>query len=335
VIARRIVVIGASSGGIEALRHVVAGLPADFPAAVCAVVHTAAESPGVLDAILARAGAVPASTAVNGQRLKAGHIYVAPPDHHLLVEPGLLVVTRGPKENRFRPAIDPLFRAAAQVFGPAAIGVVLTGSLDDGTAGLWAIKQLGGIAIVQDPADASFPSMPESAIRHVAVDHVRSLHEIAPLLVRTVAAPVDERAAPSASEHLDIEVHIAKERNPVDAGLERISAPSPFACPECGGVLMKVNDTKLLRFRCHTGHAYSVESLVGAISEAIEESLWGAVRALQEGGFLMQHLSDHLRVNHHTTPAMHIEAQAGEARRQADIVRELVMTRTALTTTKP
>src|SRR5687767_3732333 len=153
----RIVVIGASAGGVDALRAIVAALPADFPAPICVVVHTSPQSPSILDQILDRAGPLTAAAACNGERIRPGRIYVAPPDCHLVIEPGVLRVTRGPKENRFRPAVDPLFRSAAQVYGPAATGVVLTGNLDDGTAGLWAIKQLGGISIVQDPADALFP----------------------------------------------------------------------------------------------------------------------------------------------------------------------------------
>ena len=163
--AQRIVVIGASSGGIEALRHLVGGLPADFPAPICVVLHTSPQSPGLLGRILANAGSLPAATATTGMPIRAGQIYVAPPDHHLLVEPGGLCLGRGPKENRFRPAIDPLFRSAAQVYGPGTVGMILTGNLDDGSAGLRTIKQLGGIAIVQDPRDALFPAMPTNALR--------------------------------------------------------------------------------------------------------------------------------------------------------------------------
>ena len=199
---KHIVVVGASAGGIEALRTLVGGLPAEFSAPVCIVMHTAPLSPGVLDNILSRAGRLPASNARMGERLRPGRIYVAPPDCHLLVEPGVLRVTKGPKENRFRPAIDPLFRSAAQVHGPAAIGVILTGNLDDGTAGLWAIKQLGGTAVVQDPQEALFPSMPRSAIEQVRVDHVVPLSDIAPLLVRLTS-----KEAPAAGNRSRARAH--------------------------------------------------------------------------------------------------------------------------------
>ena len=181
--ARRIVVIGASAGGLDAVRGLVARVPVDFNTPICVVIHTAPSSPGLMAAIIARDSRLTVSQATDFERLRPAHVYVAPPDRHLLVEPGRLRVTTGPPEHRFRPAIDPLFRSAAQVFGPGAIGVVLTGNLDDGTAGLWTIKRLGGIAIVQDPSEALYRSMPEHAIEHVAIDHVVSLSRLPDLLV--------------------------------------------------------------------------------------------------------------------------------------------------------
>src|SRR5215210_6092081 len=174
---RDIVVVGTSAGGVEALRVLVGGLPADFAGSVFVVMHTAPDSPGVLAQILDRSGPLPAANASNRERIRPGRIYVAPPDSHLLLEPGVVRVTHGPKENRFRPAIDPLFRSAAQTYGPQAIGVILTGGLDDGTAGLWAIKRLGGTALVQDPEEALVDSMPRSALRHVEVDYCLPLVE--------------------------------------------------------------------------------------------------------------------------------------------------------------
>jgi two-component system chemotaxis response regulator CheB len=186
---RHIVAIGTSAGGIEALRRLVAELPEDFPAAVAIVLHTSPRSPGIVADILNRSGPLPAVSPTGAERLVAGRIYVAPPDYHMLIEPGRVGVRKGPKENRFRPAIDPLFRSAAQVYGPNGIGVVLTGHLDDGAAGLWAIKQLGGVTIVQDPYDALVPSMPQSALDSVSVDHVVPLSQIPSLLVQLTARP--------------------------------------------------------------------------------------------------------------------------------------------------
>src|SRR4051812_13963699 len=240
--AKQLVVVGASAGGIEALRAVVAGLPPDFAAPICVVLHTAPQSPGVLDAILSRAGPLPATNARDQERLVPGHIYVAPPDYHLLIEPGRVRVTKGPRENRFRPAIDPLFRSAAQVYGPAAIGVVLTGNLDDGTAGLWAVKQLGGTAIVQHPDDALFPAMPTSALRHVKVDYSVPLPELPPLLVKLTSEVPAESVAVPVPPAMEVEVKIAKEEHPVDAGLGGIAKPSVYACPECHGVLLQLEE---------------------------------------------------------------------------------------------
>src|SRR6476660_9263553 len=185
--SNQIVVIGASSGGLDALRTLGSGLPRNFPAPICVVVHTAPDSPGVISEIVGRATKMVTVVLRDSLELEAGTMYFAPPDCHLIVEPGRVRATKGPRENRFRPAIDPLFRTAAQVYGPGAIGVILTGNLGDGTAGLWTIKQLGGTAIVQNPADAICPSMPESALRHVRVDHCVPLADIAPLLVAAVA----------------------------------------------------------------------------------------------------------------------------------------------------
>lgn len=209
--SQHLVVIGASAGGVEALRALLGGLPADFGAPICVVLHTSPQAPGVLDEILKRAGPLPAVNARSGQRLEAGHVYVASPDYHLLVEPGTLRVTKGPRESRFRPAIDPLFRSAAQVYGPRAIGVVLTGNLDDGTAGLWTIKQLGGVTIVQDPLDAMFPGMPANAIQHVNVDHVVPLARMASLLVRLTSDVEELQGAHAAvvPEPVEVEVEIA------------------------------------------------------------------------------------------------------------------------------
>src|SRR5262245_51755886 len=292
----RIVVIGASAGGIEALKTLAASLPEDFQAPVCIVMHTSPDSPGTLHDILGRAGVIPAVTASDGMRLRMGHIYVAPPDRHLVVEPGRIRVTRGPRENRFRPAIDPLFRSAAQVFGPAAIGVILTGNLDDGIAGLWAIKKLGGIAIVQDPDDALFSAMPNNALQSVAIDHRVPIADLGPLLTALVETePAGPTSYATAPRQITSEVDIAKGANAIDAGVEEMSTPSRYACPECHGVLLELDEEGRMRFRCHTGHAYSSETLRVAIEEGIEASLWTAIRSLEEGHLLMRKLASERR----------------------------------------
>jgi two-component system chemotaxis response regulator CheB len=326
---KRVVVIGASAGGIEALRELVSRLPEDFSAPICIVLHTSPQAPDVLGAILSRSGPLDATNARDLERLQPGRIHVAPPDCHLLVEPGRVRVTKGPRENRFRPAIDPLFRSAAQVYGPAAIGVILTGNLGDGTVGLWTIKQLGGTTIVQAPADAMFPDMPQNALHHVRVDYSVPLSEIAALLVRLTSlepAGLIEAAAPPSVE---VEVKIAKEQRPLDAGLEAISDPSIFACPECHGVLLRLREQGPIRFRCHTGHAYSIASLLAGVSEATEEALWNAIRALEEGDLLLQTMGEHVRA-HNSADADVLAARAAEIKRQSEMLRGIVMERGAL-----
>ena len=325
----RIVVIGASSGGIDALRAFVAALPADFPTPIAIVMHTSPQSPGILDQILGRAGTLTAVMASNGERVRPGRIYVAPPDLHLIIEPGTLRLTKGPKENRFRPAIDPLFRSAAQVYGPAATGVVLTGNLDDGTAGLWAIKQLGGISIVQDPSDAQFPDMPRSALTHCAPDYVVPIAGLAPLLVALSERPVEERPM-RPPEHVDFEVKIAAEHNALDAGLQKIGAPSSFACPDCHGVLLELKDGDRARFRCHTGHAYSLESLVASLFEGIEQSLWTSTRSLEEGVILLRRVAGHLQTSHKPADATELLKRADELREQSDAIRRFISERAPL-----
>ena len=322
--AKRLVVIGTSAGGIDALRTVIGGLPAGFPAAIAIVLHTSPDSPGVMHDILGRAGRLPTSLAHDGQRLDAGHIYIAPPDRHLVVEPGRLRVTKGPREHRFRPAIDPLFRSAAQVFGPAAIGVILTGNLDDGTAGLWTIARLGGVAIVQDPSDAQFSSMPLNAMRHVEVDHVVPLSQIPSLLVALTSDAPAKIAPVTVPPHLDLDVKIAKEHNPRDAGLEHMARPSPYSCPECHGVLLEFEEGGRLRLRCHIGHAYSVESLVAAMHEGIEYAMGAAQRSLEEGSLLMKRIATDLEQRHHGEESMRMRHAADQAARRSDAMKELM-----------
>src|SRR5438067_9028898 len=234
-----IVVIGASAGGMAALERLVAGLPADLPAALFVVWHLSPGVRSVLPMVLSKAGPLPAANPKDGDPIKPGRIYVGPNDHHMLLERGYIRVTKGPKENRFRPAVDPLFRSAAYIYGTRTIGVVLSGALDDGTAGLWAIKMRGGAAVVQDPSDAMHRSMPINALDNVAVDYKVPVADMGPLLARLTreqAAP-EPLIAAAEREKMEAELKIARE---VDARVENIlqfGELSPFTCPECQGVL--------------------------------------------------------------------------------------------------
>jgi two-component system, chemotaxis family, protein-glutamate methylesterase/glutaminase len=321
-----IIVVGTSSGGIEALQQIARGLPRDFGGSLFVVLHTSPESPGFLPQILESAGPVPATNAADGERIRPGRIYVAPPDYHLLVEPGRVRVAKGPKENRFRPAIDPLFRSAAQTYGPRVVGVVLTGNLDDGAAGLWAVKRLGGTSVVQDPEDALFPSMPRNAMRLAKVDHCVPLAGVAPLLVELAGARVAEEGARDVPEEMEIEVKIAMEDNALGAGITRLGEPSIYACPDCHGVLLQVKEGGHVRFRCHTGHAYSPDSLLAEITETVEDSLWSSIRAIEETIMLLRQMAEHVKESHADgAEAELLTARAQEAQRRADLVRQAVM----------
>ena len=319
-----IIVVGASAGGIEALRMLTGALPADLSASLFIVVHTSPETPGLLAGILNRSGKLPATNATDGELIQKGRIYVAPPDRHLLVEPNRMRVTRGPKENRFRPAVDPLFRSAAQTYGPRVVGVVLSGYLDDGTAGLWTVKQLGGTAIVQDPADALVPFMPLSAMTHVNVDHCVPLAEIGPLLVRLATAEAEEQGELQVPKEVEIEVNIAKEQKALDAGVLQLGEPSNYACPECHGVLLQMKEGTLFRFRCHTGHAYSVESLMADITEKMDDALWNSIRAFEEGELFMRQMAEHLHHGDGSHSAESFLKRAEETKRRADLMRQAV-----------
>jgi two-component system chemotaxis response regulator CheB len=276
----RIIVIGASLNGISALMKLVSQLPGDFGAPILISQHIAAHSPGALPHLLSQAGPLPAIHPKDGEELHQGCIYVAPPDRHMLVERGRIRLSHGPKENLARPAIDPLFRTAALSYGPAVVGIVLTGQLDDGTAGLLDIKDRGGVAIVQEPAEASAPSMPRSALRHVTVDHRCTLNEMPRLLVDLVADP-PAGGAP-VTRLMEIESRIAFGASSAQdwLELEGMSTPSGFTCPDCRSVLYELPDGRLLRFRCRAGHGFSGESLMSGQADARENLLseiFGAV----------------------------------------------------------
>ena len=209
--------------------------------------------------------------------------------------------------------------------------MILTGNLDDGVAGLWAIKQLGGTTIVQDPADAMFPSLPHNALAHVAVDYTVPLGEIAPLLVRLLAAGVQPAAAREVSSVMEMEVKIGKEETPLAAGLANVAQPSTIACPDCHGVLFKIVGNGPIRFRCHTGHAYSIESLLAAVDEGIDGALWNATRALEEGMLLLKQMSDHVRGTHGGGDVDRLARRAEEARAQSRALRQMIITRSAVT----
>jgi two-component system chemotaxis response regulator CheB len=289
---RDVVAVGASAGGVEALRALVAGLPPDYPGAVLVVLHLPRDAPSALPAILDRNGPLHAATAVDGEPLRPGRIYVAPNDHHLIVLDGHLRLTRGPAENGHRPAVDPLFRSIARAFGRRAVGVVLSGSRDDGAAGLTAIAARGGTAIAQDPADALYPWMPRAALEAVPTEHVAPAAKLGGLIAEVTAMdlPDESPAVPAGGDDLlEAEVRIA-ELGPLTSD-ELALPPSGYGCPSCGGALFQYALEPLPRFRCRVGHAWSVESLLDEQAIALEGALWMALRALEEKSALSRRMA--------------------------------------------
>jgi two-component system, chemotaxis family, protein-glutamate methylesterase/glutaminase len=288
-----IIVVGASAGGVEALQVLAAGLPADLKAAVCIVLHIG-ERQSQLPNILEGAGPLPASHALNGEDIRPGRIYVAPPDQHLVLAPGRLHLVRGPKENRTRPAINPLFRSAAEAYGTRVTGVILTGLLDDGVAGLAEIKRRGGVAVVENPATAKFPSMPFHAMQHVEADYIVSLHDIANI-VGTLA--VTERRATK-----------------IDEPMERTK--SELTCPECRGPLWEERQGKVVEYRCRVGHVYSPLAMESEYQDTVERSLWSTVVALEEAADIAEKLGSRLGPSS--------AQQAGKHRTRATLIREML-----------
>ncbi|MCD6062198.1 MAG: CheB methylesterase [Flavipsychrobacter sp.] len=327
-IHRNIIVIGASAGGFDAIKKIAATLPAGLDAAVFIVWHLSPDVRGVLPQVLNKMqSAWIATHAVDGEPIKHGRIYIAPPDRHMVLEHGRVRVTHGPKENRFRPAVDPLFRSAAAAYGARVIGVILSGALDDGTAGLWTVKHRGGLTVVQDPWDAEVPSMPENAIRAVAVDHIKPVDEISKLLGMLVNQPANRTVESGEYENgkTQTEINIAMEERGLDIDIFKFGEISPYTCPDCHGVLTALNEGGRIRFRCHTGHAFSVDSLLATLTENIEESLWTAVRGVQESVMLLNHMGDHFaEVNQPKLAAMYFK-KAKEAEERIRLVRKAVV----------
>jgi two-component system chemotaxis response regulator CheB len=326
---RNIIVIGASAGGFEAVRKLVGALPADLEASIFIVWHMAPDVRGVLPQVLNRVNRIYATHPYDNEPIVPNRIYIAPPDRHLLIEKERVRVTRGPKENRFRPAVDPLFRSAAYAHNHRVIGVVLSGALDDGTAGLWTIKHRGGLAVVQDPVDAEVPSMPENALREVNVDYVVPLKEMADLLVRLSREPLGETAEvfmeQRIAEQTEVEIRIAAGENAFEMGIMEFGELSSFTCPDCHGVLSALKDGSRTRFRCHTGHAYSADSLLAALTENIEEALYSAMRGIEESVMLLNHIGDHFAdVNQPKMAALYFQ-KAKEAEARAQFVRQAVL----------
>jgi two-component system, chemotaxis family, protein-glutamate methylesterase/glutaminase len=286
-----IIVVGTSAGGLEALSKLVAPLPKDFPAALLVVQHMSADTTGeVLVEALAKSGELGCKHAENGEKIRYGRIYVAPSDHHMLISKGKILISKGARENRSRPGIDPLFRSAAVAFGSKLIGVILTGYLDDGTIGLKAIKRCGGICIVQDPKDAKYPDMPQNALNNVDIDYCLPMSKMGEYLTKLVFRRPPKRVP--VPKDILMEAKIAERVLSDVSAVEKLGDQVPFNCPNCGGVLWQLKERTLLRYRCHVGHAYTASVLLAEQTKKIEETLWVALRMFEERKNLLNTMAD-------------------------------------------
>jgi two-component system chemotaxis response regulator CheB len=325
---RDIVVIGASAGGLEALKELLAAMPSDLDASILIVLHTASHARGVLAQVLERAAKLPVSHPRDGEQMGRGRVHVAPPNFHLIVEKGgILRVLQGPRENLHRPAIDPLFRSAAAAYGPRVIGVVLTGMLDDGTAGLMTISASGGIPIVQDPTTALFASMPASALDQVPNARVATLQEMPALLLRLIheKLPAAKRQPTNIQVQAKMETGIAELDMSEISNEARLGNPSPFACPDCGGVLWEIEQDGFLRFRCRVGHAFTSKYLGVEQRNAVEVALWEAMRALEESASLYRRMAARAIATRHDLPAELYQQRAADTEANSKILRDFLL----------
>lgn len=323
---RDIVVIGTSAGGVHALNQLIEHLPKYIDVSFFVVLHLAPFAHSSLPDILNRHSHYKALHPRDGEKIKPKHIYIAPPDYHLLIEDGHVMVKKGPKENRFRPSIDALFRSAAYSCGNRVIGIVLTGMLNDGTSGMWAIKRLGGVTIVQDPEEALYPSMPQNVLEEVEVDHIVSLDKIGDLLSQLTAAPLHDQPQISSAEikRMESEVNIAAQKNSFDMNIIETGTPSPLTCPECNGALTEIKENGIRRYRCHTGHAFTSSTLLEGVTTCIEEDLWRVIRGMEEAIMILEATAKNYTDTGKPDNAKTFLQEAESIRKRAKVIRENV-----------
>jgi two-component system chemotaxis response regulator CheB len=357
---RDIIVIGGSAGSFEPLRMIISSLPASFPGSILVATHMMADFPSLLDEHLGSNSRLPVTQAADQEPIRRGNIYVARPDYHLSIEAGRMRVQRGPRENRHRPAIDPLFRTAARVYGPRVIGVILSGTLEDGSMGLFAVKQRGGIAIVQDPNEAASPEMPRRALGYATPHYVLKTRDIVPNLMNLVQVDQDEivmpkKKAPKTNGHSRSRNggrvrSSTKEADPTNGGAQHTGStpitdsdneanlkakyfdegegnPSVFACPECHGVLWELRERNLVQFRCRVGHSYGSDSLVVELSQASEAALWAALRALEEKAAMQRRIAEGMGSNLTSMARLRDQSDSDDA--HARVLRDIIFARDA------
>ncbi len=314
---REIIAIGGSAGSIQVIRQICAALPLHLPAAVLIAVHIGADHPNLLAGILDHGGRLPASTAADGEPLAPGHVYVAPADHHLVVDGGIVRLGRGPRENMARPAIDPLFRSAGISAGPRAIGVLLSGMLNDGASGLADLKRCGGVTVVQNPGDAAESEMPRTALLASDIDYRAPAGDLADLLSRLVQE--EPGAAPVPPDSIALEVEIAMGRPSNTPTIAIIADPVPLNCPGCGGTLSQIRRSPL-RFRCQVGHGYTAEALAHEQEGSLDEAFRLALRVIEERAVLMEKMAFDALDGGRTAAAASFKERAQEYRRSAAVL---------------
>ncbi|BAU15526.1 chemotaxis protein CheB [Leptolyngbya sp. NIES-3755] len=317
------IAIGASAGGVETLSNLVRRLPSDLNAAIFVVLHFPPHATSLLPQILNRLKTIPARHPEDGDAIEPGWIYIAPPDYHLMIRQGRIRLDHGARENGHRPAIDTTFRSIAYAYSRQVIGVILTGTLDDGTAGLLTIKARGGVAIVQDPDEALFAGMPRNAIHAVEVDEILKVREIAERLTELATIPPQEEK-PMVEGILHEGEQVAQEKAAIERG-ERTGLASAFTCPDCGGVLWELQDRNLMRYRCHVGHAYSLDSLLSEKDDDLERALWTANRALEEKAALARRMATQARRSGHLMSETQFLERAAEAENHAAVLKQLLL----------
>lgn len=326
-----IVVIGLSAGGLEPLIRILEDLDADLPISILIVQHIPAHVKSNLAAVLNDRVQLPVVGPITSENLRPGTVYVAQADHHLMVENHQVIVTRGPKENRFRPSVDTLFRSAAYHHRQRVIGVILSGALNDGSSGAWTIKRFGGRVIVQDPEEAIFPDMPRGAMNYVEVDAVLPAAEIGKLLGQWCVVPV---AQPETTQRMDneklteLEIRIARGEDALSQGVIDLGTPSSLTCPECSGAMTEYQEGHLKRYRCHTGHSHTAESLLAGIESNIETSLWKVMRGMEEGILMLTDFREKLKQQNDYARSAQCEDRIAILRRRSQLIKELIFHRT-------
>lgn len=325
------IVIGASAGGVRSLLDLVASLPPELNAALFVVQHLSPNYRSALPELLSNNGPFPACHPADGDRIEPRTIYVAPPDHHMLIDGDRVLVKRGPKENRFRPSIDALFRSAGYSHGSRVVAIVLSGALDDGASGLWNVKRLGGVTVVQTPDEAEFDSMPLSALEQVDIDHCLRSNDIGTLLEdlanrhRQAAADLPEDDADR--RRAGLETSIAEDADAFQKGIMQAGELTPLTCPSCNGVLVQIEEGSIIRYRCHTGHGYSRAALLSELVQKVEETYWIAMRNLEEASMLLDHTADSLGRAGKTQQAKLFRSEAEAAEAESRGLRENLLRR--------